>query len=427
MAIRKEQRLFIFLFIGLILIAGIVSYYAWDSQYQRQNREITDIMESVEERIVQDNLQEAEIRQAAREKIRQTRKYTMKLSRAFQEGRCEDFLNLLKSDKTAAFPENIEERLLKADLYMRGKCYPQDFSKAFSLYDSALKALNEQQKDDGAEPAILFEEYYEHVAHIKFRLAALYGRGQGVEKDQKKALKHSQEAALMLAPRYAKVQNRPAAPELGPANVWNMSDIEILENVSLHATGPWPMPDPLIQQIKWLKDIHAKGGTAYLETGLNLLRGTDGYKKYPELAYEWIYIASHFYDNGLAHYVRAMLLRDEEFYALKNRYFIFSPEFNQPREEYRVMNRSNDLLLRAVKAGDTSAAKILLRFHQKTPAYFGQQADIYFWMLKLSKQNDPEVTDEMLFKMREKLDKIQIETTEKNLREDKYPRHFLRP
>ncbi len=91
------------------------------------------------------------------------------------------------------------------------------------------------------------------------------------------------------------------------------------------------------------------------------------------------------------------------------------------------MNRSNNLLLRAVKTGDMRADKELLRFHQLAPAYPEQQENIYFWMLRLYQQNDPDITEENLQSIRKKLDKFQISLTEGNVKDDRFPSHSLHP
>jgi len=412
----------ILIFVSIFVVIEVREYY-WDNEYKRMNQEFAEATKKIERSITASNRLDEEIRQAVRERERKTRQHHMLLSTAFKESRCSDFLELLDFKAPLIIPES----LLKADIYMRGTCTKQDFSKAFALYDTALHYIYDDNPKAIAQPKILFEEYYGYTAHIKFRLATLYWRGQGVLQDKKKALELSKSAVIMLAPWYARINHRSPDLDLGPTDIWNMSDVEILENVTFHATGPWNMPELLSRQIKWLKEIHKEGGKAYLEIGLHLLNGTGGYEQDPVIAYEWIYIASHFYDYGPAHYPRAMLIRNKEYYEKKRKFPIFSLEFNRPWKESRVMSISNNLLLRAVKARDTRADKELLRFHQLAPAYPEQQENIYFWMLRLYQQNDPDITEENLQNIRKKLDKFQISLTKGNVKDDRFPSYSLHP
>lgn len=401
----------------------VVNEYYWENEYKRMNREFAEVSKSLERDIAASKRLDEKIRQAVRERERKTRLYHMSLSTAFKEGRCMDFLKLLDFETPLMTPES----LLQADLYMRGTCYEQDFSKAFALYETALHYIYDDNPKTNAQPKILFEEYYGYTAHIKFRLATLYWRGQGVLQDKKKARELSKEAAIMLAPWYAKTTHRSPDPDLGPTDIWNMSDVDILENITFHGTGPWDMPEPLIQQINWLKKIHRQGGKAYLEIGLHLLNGTGGYKQDPVIAYEWIYIASHFYDYGPAHYPRAMLMRNQEFYEKKKKFPIFSIDFRQSHDDFYVMMRTYNLLQSAARSGDTRADKELLRLHQHAPAYMSQQQDIYFWMFRLFQKNDPDITKEDLLHIQRKLDKFQIEFTEENIKENRFPTYPIMP
>ena len=399
-----------------IFVGMLFTDYSGEKKHKRLNQEFAEAKKSIEKNIAASKRMDEVLRQSRREGERKTRLYNISLSTAFTEGRCRDFLKDLDFEE----PVSIPERLLQADLYMRGKCYEQDYAKAFVLYQNSLTEIYEYDIYQDGSPLHLFDGYYGHIAHIKFRLATLYWRGQGVSQDKKKARELSKEAAIMWVVRYAKINHRPPELDLGPPNVWNMSDADILENVTFHATGPWDMPEPLIQQINGLTEIHKGGGQAYLDIGLHLLKGTGGYEQDQVMAYEWIYIASHFYDYGPAHYPRALLIRDEEFYEKKRNFPVFSLEFNLPRRVNWVVHISNGLLLQAVKAGDIRADKEFLSFYQSAPAFLGQEEGIYFWMLRLYQQNDPGITEEALENYRKKLDKYQISLTEENVKENRF-------
>ncbi|GEM_PF-2921903 len=412
----------ILIFVTIFIVVVVQEYY-WENDYNRMNQELAEVSKSLERDSAARKRQDEEIRQASRERERKSRLYHMSLSTAFKEGRCPDFLELLDFKIPLMTPES----LLQADLYMRGTCAKQDFSKALAIYDTSLHYIYDDSPKTNAQPKILLAEYYGYTAHIKFRLATLYWRGQGVAEDRQKALELSKEAALILAPWYAKVKHRAPDPDLGPTNAWSMSDVDILENVTFHGTGPWDMPGPLIQQINWLKEIHKDGAKAYLKIGLHLLNGTGGYERDPVIAYEWIYIASHFYDYGPAHYARAMLMRNEEFYEKRKKFSIVSIDFRRSHDNFYVKMRAYGLLQNAAKSADTRADKELLRFHQHAPAYITQQQDIYFWMLRLYQQNDPDITKEGLSHIRKNLDKYQIDLIEKNIKENRFPTYPLLP
>jgi len=418
MSSRSRIGLLILLGIGVLLMTRVADYYSLENKYNRD-------VKKVETHLKKDKQFREEMRQASRETERKTRKYHMSVSTAFKEGRCADFLKILDFNEPLSLPDS----LLQADLYMRGICAEQDFSKALALYNSALKYIDHPSLDAKGQPAILFENYYSHIAHIKFRLASLYWYGKGIEQDKDKARALSKEAAIMLAPWYARTRDPDPDPDpdLGPANIWNMTDRDILENVTFHATGPWDIPEPVIQRIRWLKNIHEQGGAGYLDVGLHLLKGTGGHKQDPVLAYEWLYISSHFYDFGPAHYPRAMLMRNKEFFEERQKFPIFSIDFSRPHDNFYVMMAAYDLLLSAAKSGDIRADKELLRFHQLAPAYYDQKDDIYFWILRLYQQNDPDITEETLQNFRKKLDEHQIERAEKQVTENRFPSYPIRP
>ena len=406
-----------------IFVVLVVREYSWDKEYTRIKQEMAETTKSVEQSVAANKRLDEEIRQSFREKERKKRKYHMSVSTAFKEGRCADFMTLLAFEAPLSTPES----LLKADLYMRGKCMAQDFSKAFVLYQKELTEIYDNNEYFNGRRLYLPEEYYGHIAHIKFRLATLYWRGQGISQDKDKARALSKEAALIFAPWYASVSHRAPDPELGPTDAWHMTDRDILENVTFHATGPWDIPEPVIQRIRWLKNIHEQGGAGYLDVGLHLLKGTGGHKQDPVLAYEWLYISSHFYDFGPAHYPRAMLMRNKEFFEERQKFPIFSIDFSRPHDNFYVMMAAYDLLLSAAKSGDIRADKELLRFHQLAPAYYDQKDDIYFWILRLYQQNDPDITEETLQNFRKKLDEHQIERAEKQVTENRFPSYPIRP
>ncbi len=408
--------------IAMVVVREMI-IYSWEKDLENSKQELAEIVKSTERKIAEKKHLDEKTRQTFRDRERRFRIEQMLISTAFKKDRCSDFLKYLDFKDFLSLPDY----LLQADLHMRGKCADQDYVKAFSIYQKKLTEIYEYDIYRDGKLLHLPEEYYGYIAHIKFRLASLYWRGQGVSEDKDKARELSKEAAIILATWHAKISQRPPDIDLGPTNVWNMSDVEILENITFHETGPWDMPEPLIQQINWLKKILKDGGKAYFEIGLHLLNGTGGYEQDPVIAYEWFYIASHYYDYGPAHYSRAMLMRDQKFYEKKNKFPFFSLEFNLLWKKNVAVNRSNNLLLRAVKAGDIRADKELLTFYQNVPAYLGQEKDIYFWMVRLYQQNDPAITEEDLQDMRKKLDKFQIEFTEDDVKENRFPHYSLRP
>jgi len=411
MSSRTLISLFITLIIGSLLVAIVLDYYSLENKLKR-------VASDIEEATEKEKRFRKEMRQAAEKEEQKRRLHNIRVSTAFKEGRCQDLLKLLKFEE----PLNTPNILLKADLHMRGKCLEQNFSEAFAIYEKKLKEIyNYGNKDTLSQ---LLEGYYGHIAHIKFRLATLYWRGQGVTQDQNKAQALAKKAAIMLGPWLARerhLETTNPALNSSPANIWRMPQADILENVTFHATGPWNMPKPLSQQIAWLKDIHKNGGKAYLEIGLHLLHGTGGYEKDPVMAYEWIYISSHFYGYGPAHYPRAMLLRNEPFRDLKQKFPIFSIDFNKFREKISILNSANDMLRRAAKAGDIRADKELLHLAKQTTDHTDKNNNIYFWMLRLHQKKSDTVSETDIAAMRKKLSKYDIESVERAVKENRLP------
>ena len=243
------------------------------------------------------------------------------------------------------------------------------------------------------------------MAHIKFRLATLYWRGQGVFQDKNKAQALFHQAAITLGPWLSTERHLhkfdPAV--VGPPNIWHMTNAEILGQAAFHATGPWNMPEPMMQEINWLIQIDNKGGKAVFEVGRHLLDGTGGFDKNPAMAYEWIYIASEIHDYGPAHYLRAMLLRSQEFADLRQDFPIFSIDFGIFGATSRAIRVSNRLLLLAAEEGDIRADKALLRLFKLTPAYDEQNRDVYFWMLRIQQKNMADISESDISAARDKL------------------------
>jgi len=429
MRLRNVMQKIVTLGTGLILIliaifiVLVVQEYYWEDEYNRMKQEFAEATENIQEEIERSDQINEKFRQTVRKRERETRLYHMPLSTAFKEGRCPDFLLALDHGETLTIPES----LLQADLYMRGSCAEQNYAKAFAIYQKKLSEIFEHNIHKEDNSLSLLKEYYAHISHIKFRLSTLYWRGQGVLQDKQKAQELSKQAALIWPIWYADVSHRPLDIDLGPPNIWNMSDADILENVTFHETGPWDMPESLTQQIDWLKNIHKEGGKTYLEIGLHLLNGTGGYEQDPLLAYEWIYIASHYFDYGPAHYPRAMLLGDQEFYEKKREFPVASSEFNKFWKFTTIKNMAYGLLRRAVEAGDIRADKEILRIYQNAPEDIEKQMNIYFWMLRLYQQNDPDITKADLANIRKNLSEFGINYTESNVKEDLFPIPSLRP
>ena len=195
-----------------IFVVIVVDEYSWEKEYKRMNQEFAEAKKSIASSIAADKRLDEEIRQVVRERERKTRRYHMLLSTAFIEGRCLDFLKHLDFVEPVILPED----LLQADLYMRGICYEKDYTKAFVLYQNSLTEIYDYDIYPDESAQHLSKEYYGHIAHIKFRLATLYWRGQGVSQDKKKARELSKEAAIMWAVWYADINHRPPDLDLGP-------------------------------------------------------------------------------------------------------------------------------------------------------------------------------------------------------------------
>lgn len=200
-----------------------------------------------------------------------------------------------------------------------------------------------------------------------------------------------------------------------------MSNQDIIQNITFHETGPWDIPEQITQKISWLTDIDRQGGKAIFNIGYHLLKGTGGYQKDPNLAYEWIYISSEIYDYAPAHYMRAMLLRSQEYYDLRRKFTIDSLDHKIFSDVFHTKLISSNLLLKAAMAGDIRADKEILTLYKKIPDYDNENSEIYFWMMKISQKDKSIFSENDLALARKKLLKYDQDSVNEKIRQNHFP------
>lgn len=255
-----------------------------------------------------------------------------------------------------------EQRMLEAELLLRGQCFERDAAKAAALLEAALT-------DDPYDEDWLA------------RLGGLYWRGEGVPVDKKRARELFHRAALVLGPE--EINPNEAARMLRVQSPWHWGmDPKGYEYRFSFAAPYWPpdpLPPPLQEEVDWLRDIEAGSGERVFEIAQSLLEGKNGYPKDIVLAVDWLHLADIEFDYDAATYPLAMLLRDPNTYAVRAKYGLtLSREMD--------LRTANLALRSAAGHGDTRGDQLILDLLLRAPDYPGKDKAVYYWLLRLDRQ-----------------------------------------
>jgi hypothetical protein len=150
-----------------------------------------------------------------------------------------------------------------------------------------------------ANPELAATEYFKITTQkieptfAMARLGNLYYQGLGVVQDHDMAMYYFKQASRWQAPIIWNEQDGLFAEYFSELNdiarkVWGFSKYQLENRFSTEVLGPLPIPQPLIEEVNWLKSIHTVDGSKILEIAHHFHDGTGGYKEDISIATQWI-------------------------------------------------------------------------------------------------------------------------------------------
>ena len=131
-------------------------------------------------------------------------------------------------------------------------------------------------------------------AFAKARLGNLYYQGLGVVEDKDMAMYYFKQAGMEQINFIWSEQDGNSPEYFSESNdvaqkIWGLSKDQLENRFSTAELGPLPIPQPLIDEVNWLKSINTGDGAKILEIANHLHDGTGGYRKNLSLATLWIF------------------------------------------------------------------------------------------------------------------------------------------
>lgn len=240
---------------------------------------------------------------------------------------------------------------IMAHLYLNGICLERAPERAFEILKAAVA--------DDAE------------ANTLARLGDLYWRGEGVAKDEAEANRLFRYAVLHLVPDVLYLRITEEFDDYPLSGIWGLAPEDFMVGFMDPATGPWPLPDPLIEQRRLLDKVSAEGGPAVRRIATHLYEGTGGYPQDRSLALAWIRAAAYNLEYQPAYYEM----------------FLWSQDFPPCEAESRPLTChdqeiANWHLYRAAEGGVRDAVALVTACLDQVPEMEQRGLALYFWRFK---------------------------------------------
>jgi len=353
--------------VGLVIVCG---YFLFKHHHNNLFQAELDRLNTSYEIITKENQEEYTRHEKSR------REHLIKISQAFQQDRCDDFLSMIGFDDLLT---DKSDNLLLADLYMRGKCVEQDFAKAYDLLKASLSALQKRPHPDYAHT------YDKQIVEIQIlaRLATLYWNGLGVPLDQAKATKLMQRANLFMVPDFLLWKRSLGIYDLPDMyEAWNENASEMMLRLMRPETGPWDIPEPFIADLKGWEDLLSKGPAELYQIALNLKNGGNGYERDIFLAHEWLFSISLYYQHTESDFDRAQLLEYKEMVDIFYEIPIDAASFYVSGDPKRAREAALNLYIKAASEGEPRAISKIIELIAELPPYELKEDHMAFWMYK---------------------------------------------
>ena len=247
--------------------------------------------------------------------------------------------------------------LAAAHLILEGRCFAPDPAAARKLIEARLDQNSSDYRALGL-------------------MGTLYYRGLGVARDEARARVYFKKAALEAGWWILDEDDSPslqAGKEM--ADFWEVSIDDYRLMLINDITGPWDLPEPLREDIEWVRSVKEEGPEAIMRVAFDLRRGSEGLPRDAALAYRWLQEAV-FYHYVPSYYPFAVWTRERKFTEQRR---------SLGEIEYREieLGLANRLLKEAAMDGDRRVSPVIYRLLPQTPDYERRDWAIYYWLLRM--------------------------------------------
>ncbi len=207
-------------------------------------------------------------------------------------------------------------------------------------------------------------------------MGTLYYRGLGVARDEARARVYFKKAALWAGWWLIGQEDSlflPAGKEM--ADFWGVSIDDYWLLLINDVSGPWALPEPLREDVEWVRLVKQEGPQAIMRVAFDLRRGSDGLPRDAALAYNWLEKAV-FYRYIPSYYPYAVWTRERKFTERRR---ALGNIWNRGME----LGLANRSLKEAAMDGDQRVSPVIYRLLLQTPDYERRDWAIYYWLLRM--------------------------------------------
>ena len=213
-----------------------------------------------------------------------------------QEGNCEEVWKYLKQRAPVTW---YSENELMGIFYQQGICVEKDPIKAAEIY---LEIIDEGVRSSRSAA----------------RLGSMYWKGEDVSKNDTRTKNLFQKAVLWEASAFfGEGMDDPFfdATDTIDYKIWGLTIRQMWMAFALTETGPWELPEPLIEKIRWLESLEKNNGEELVGISKNLLEGKGEYDQDIETALALMINAGEYFNNQEAKYLAPLWGMDKDICA----------------------------------------------------------------------------------------------------------------
>jgi hypothetical protein len=272
----------------------------------------------------------------------------LEIAKSVKNGDCERAITLLSSEGGEKFWQTTEAMMLA-----NGTCLRQNTAKAVELFEDWLQA-----------------DTYDYVSLA--RLGALYWSEDTPLRNKEKAGELFKKAIVSMGIEFITLSpNVILEEDKVLAAVWSQTPQDLLLGFVDRDVGPWDLPQPLQDKVKWLQTITKGNGQEIMEVAFHLKEGTGGFKQDHNMAFRWLRAAAFPYEYPPSYYHIYAWTKDPTFCQLS--------EGSYCRKDIFM---SNTYLAKAAKYEHEAAIETVYYCLLKIPDYQEKDMVLYYWLLR---------------------------------------------
>jgi len=220
------------------------------------------------------------------------------------EARMIHLVNHIKNNNCSGVFENLQTNeaeffnsgsFLSAVFLEQGLCGPKDPATSAKIYQKIL-----DESKDSVSAA---------------RMGNLYWNGNGVPINKDKANDLFLKAVLWEPNAFWGGNEQEVfvdSQDTLDFKLWGQTVRQMAAGFAKTETGPWNLPKPLIEKVKWIRGLGHENGVEAFEIAKDLLDGTDGYEEDVQTALFWMAGVASYFDSDEAKFLRPLWGMDKE-------------------------------------------------------------------------------------------------------------------